>query len=592
MSIPTVSENVRDGGLNQSEPASLLPIVIGPSSIGDAGVFGLFGSVNDLKDTYGEGVGVEQAGSLFQAAKPIGFVKAAASVAAAVGTVTGEFTEDGTAGSVTHDPDTGAGPLITVDPDGAVRSFASIVITITTGGALETAEFTWNTGSGASAPVVTGEDPYTFAIPNTGVTITFPAGTYVLNDAYTFTVTQGGPVLSVTGTPNYDTLTKVEITKGGALGAANFRYSCDAYDGDKSSERTWSENIIVPAGGTYAVPGMGFNLVFAAGTYFVGDVYSFTTTAAGMNATNLGDAFTPIIASETPWRYAVVATNDGVGDSTAHALLVAALQSQLSALAATSRYRRGIIAAGGGLSSQAAAALSALSATAAERVQVVFGKVRRATLKPLPGFAIPTVPSADVVAQRAAASLLSTDLKRVRSGPLQVVKSFHDENKQPSGLDDIRVTTLRTWDGRRGLIYVTQGRLKSAPGSDFDIWPRGLVMDVACETIHDVLVEAVGRGLRTVTNEVNGQNYPGVLDPKDAGSINDEATDRLVQQLLTPINAEGYPGHIQAVSYVISNTHNYASSGVILGALSLKPLFYARDVVTQVGFVVDLPVAA
>lgn len=64
-----------------------------------------------------------------------------------------------------------------------------IVVTITTGGVLGTAIFSYTVDGGAA---VTGQattpnsgSNFVFIVPGTGVTLTFPAGTYVLNDTFT-----------------------------------------------------------------------------------------------------------------------------------------------------------------------------------------------------------------------------------------------------------------------------------------------------------------------------------------------------------------------------------------------------------------------
>lgn len=586
MAIPSVTENIRDGGLNQTTPASMMAIVIGPADAGTSNDLTLFSDVNSLKDAHGEGVGVEHAASILaRGGRPVGYVRSGASVAGTIARITGVFTEDGTAGTVTQPTTDG-----NVTVDAAALTFGSdIEITIETGGALATMEFSYTidavaSGEGTILSVVSGIHTLI-----DGSIITFSAATYVGSETASWTTTQGGPVVTATGTPNYDTTTRVEILSGGVLGTATFKYSADGYVGDTVSERTYSETLIVPAGGTYAVPGMGFSIVFASGTYFLGDVYTVPTTAAGLNATDLTNAFAGINA-EQPYRYFVVATGDGAGDSTAHALLAVALQSQLDVLANLSIYRRGMVATGGTDSTDAAAAYTAFSAVTGNRLLCMFGKVRRATTKPLSGFAFPVVHSVDPVAARASRSLASTDLKRPLSGSLsEVIKTFHDELASPTGLDDIKVSTLRKWQGRQAAIYITQGRLKSSVGSDFKLWPHGIVLDIGCETAHDKLIDAVGRMLRTRTVNVGGNDYPGVIDPRDAGPLNDGVTAVLAAQLVTPTNAEGTQGHVQEISFRVSDTHNFLSTGVIQAALSIKPFGYADAVVTDVGFVVEIP---
>src|SRR5690606_32076595 len=102
----------------------------------------------------------------------------------------------------------------------------------------------------------------------------------------------------------------------------------------------------------------------------------------------------------------------------------------------------------------------------------------------------------------------------------------------------------------------------------------------------------IGRSFRTVTKTVGGVAYPGVIDPRDAGKVNDQVTNALISQLVTPLNAEGVPGHVQASRFRISDTHNFLSTGVVVATVSIKPIGYVDFVDTQLGFVVELPEVA
>lgn len=587
MAIPAVTENVRSDGLNQSPPVAVLPVVIGR---GDGAVavntFDLYSDANALKDAAGDGMGVLQGVALLAKGGPIGFVRCNASVAAVLNQTRGTFTEVGTAGAVGETP-AGSGPTITVDASGATRS-CEIDVEVETAGTLGTMAFRVRVDGGAyGTPVTSAAAPNnTYTVPDTGVVVTFPAGTYVDETVYDVEITQGGGEIALTGTPNYDVEGRIEIVSDGERGEATFKFALDCYSGDKTSERTYSEVLTIPASGTYAFPGQGVTATFADEDFFAGDVYTFTATAASLNATNLADAFAPLIATEIPWRFCVVATGEGTGDATAHALLATALQAQLASLASLSVYRRGMVATGGDTGAEALAAFSSVSA---DRALCAYGKARVSTVKPLPGYAFPTVPAVSPIAARASESLISTDLKRTRSGALsEVVKLFHDELKNPTGLETIRVSTLRTWRGRGSSAYVTQAFLKSAIDSSFKLWPHGLVVDVACEVAHDELIEAIGRGLRSETRVDGPNTYPGIVDRRDANSIETEVVTRLNSALITPVNAEGVTGHIQAVRFTISNTHNFLQTGVVVASLGVLPLGYVDFVETDVGFILEV----
>lgn len=101
------------------------------------------------------------------------------------------------------------------------------------------------------------------------------------------TQTGGGPVVTLTGTPDNQGELVMEVLTGGALGVSSFRFSLDGGD-------TWSDPIATAA--TYLMPN-GVTLNMAAGTYVVATKYEATHTAPSMTSTNVGDAMDAIIAS-------------------------------------------------------------------------------------------------------------------------------------------------------------------------------------------------------------------------------------------------------------------------------------------------------
>lgn len=397
----------------------------------------------------------------------------------------------------------------------------------------------------------------------------------------------GGSGLALSGEAYVDAHLRVEITKGGALGVAQFRYSFDGYTGDTAAERTYSEVLTVPGGGTYAIPGLGITLTFS-GTLVLNTPYQADVQQGASNATDLAAAMNVLKATNTPWRFVVPVTSKANGDAAAHALLVTALQTHLDGMIALGKHRRGMIAAAHGES--AAAVATAYAAITAIRVLIAFGEVRRATQIPVPGFAFPVTGALDCIAARAASSLLSTDLKRVASGDLEnVVKTFDDEFATPTGLDDIKISTLRTWDTDPG-VYITQAWLKSPAGSDYDYWPKGLIMDVACETAHRALVRKIGVGVRTATRSINGVPFPGTIDDRDAVTIEQDVQRALDAQLKGPNNAEGFAGHVQDVVFEILRTHNVQQTKVVKYRVSIVPFTYIDGVDGELGYVGEVPV--
>jgi hypothetical protein len=580
--IPSVTEEVLDGGLSQVEPSALTPIFFGKSSLGTTNELKFYNQDTALKTARGDGPVVEAAlHALTQGGGPVGVISCDATIAASNGAPQ-------RVGST--------GPAVTYT--GTANLDARFRIKITSGGVRGKAKFVYTCDDFLGA--LDSERTYseelavpsggTFAVPNLGITATFAVQTL------SAVVKSGaGPTVTVTGTPADSYNLIITITTGGALATAVFKWSIDG---------GITETTAVTTAATVALGATGLTANFPAGTYVLNETYTASTVGyvageeyyvdvqcAAWNASDLAECFAAL-AGSVPWRFVVPITSKANGDATAHALLVVALQAQLNTLANSSKYRRGMIAGEhAGVPASAAANLTnaanvitAQASVSAKRCLVAYGSVRRASAKPFSGFAYPVTHAVDCFAARAVGSLVSTDLKRVKSGALAgVSKIFHDEYTAPTGLDTAKISTLRTWEGRSGF-YPTQARLKSDAGSDFKLWPHGILMDIACETAHEAHIEFVGRGFR-LTNT-------GTMDDRDASPWEQEVAVKLLARLMGERNAEGFSGHVSQVFYQIDRTNNVSSSGIILYTVGIRPLGYADFIKGQLGFAVALPAIA
>ncbi len=574
--IPSVTEEVLDGGLGLVEPSALTPIFFGKSSLGTTNELKFYNQDTALKTDRGDGPVVEAAlHALSQGGGPCGVISCDATIAASNGAAQ-------RVGAV--------GPAVAWT--GTATLDARCRVKITQSGVRGKAKFVYTCDDFVGA--LDSERTYseelavpsggTFAVPNLGIIATFAVQT-----TSTVVQTGGGPVVTLTGTPADSYNIIITITTGGAVATAVFKYSLDG---------GITETTAVTTAATVALGASGLTANFAAGTYILAATYTSATVGyvageeyyvdvqcAAWNASDLAECFAAL-AGAVPWRFVVPITSKANGDATAHALLTTALQAQLNTLANSSKYRRGMIAgehAGVPASAaanltNAASVITAQASVSAKRVLVAYGSVRRQSGKPFSGFAFPVTHSVDTFAARAVASLVSTDLKRVKSGALAgVTKIFHDEYTTPTGLDTAKISTVRTWDGRTGF-YPTQARLKSDAGSDFKLWPHGILMDIACETAHEAHIEFVGRGFRLTRL--------GTMDDRDASPWEQEVSGKLIARLMGEPNAEGFLGHVTRVVYQINRSNNVSTSGIILYTVGIRPLGYADFIKGQLGFAI------
>ncbi len=178
MAIPSATLTIQDGQLGLlPQDNSGVQALIGTCSTGTVGEVNTYGTIQAVRTALGVGPLVEAAALVFQyGAGPIICVKATSSTA-------------GAAGSVTH---VGTGTSV-VTVAGASLDVYSVIVLIKTAAAaitsgLGTFQISLDGGLTYGAEValpVAG----TYLIPNTGLTLTFAAGTLVVSDTYSFTAT-------------------------------------------------------------------------------------------------------------------------------------------------------------------------------------------------------------------------------------------------------------------------------------------------------------------------------------------------------------------------------------------------------------------
>lgn len=381
--------------------------------------------------------------------------------------------------------------------------------------------------------------------------------------------TGGGPVVTVGGVPNDKYDAKITIVAGGVLGTATFKYSLD-------SDNTESETITVPGGGAFLIPNTGVTATFVVGTHEAGTTHEFTSTPPMYNASDLSTAFAAILADPTEFAFIVFAGE--AADAASAATLFSAIDGHLTSLENGFRYVRSMMSAGDDTFGNVKTSFAAVES---DRISPVFSTGRLSSAKPFAGWASASVPLVQHAASRAASALISTDLARVLSGAIDGTLSIgHDEFLDPQGLDDARISTFRTLPGRAGF-FITNMRLKSALGSDFRYWQHGRVIDVTCRQTVISQQTLLSKGIRV--------NADGTIDEREAVAIEADINGALEAVLVSPLNAEGNPGHISRTAddpplYTIDRTNDILATEEIKSSVAVRPLGYPKLITTDIGF--------
>lgn len=563
MSLPDVTMTVQDGALGIAPPLPTnAQVKLGVSTLGTVNTLYAFGDAGTLSSTLEAGPMVEAAARvLSDAGGPVYCMPVNPSQAGYTGTVTQAGTGTGTVSA-------------------SLAPHKSVLITITTAGAINTMAFTWKVGTGAtSAPVVTsGGGTYTFLVPGTFTTLSFAPGTYVLSSTYTIatdgTITRGGSAINTvtqasSALDSYSVV--VTITTAGALGAGAFKYSVDGGN-------TQSGAITIPSGGTYAIPSTGVVLTFS-GTFVATDTYSFYATPPGYTTSDVTAAVTALLLLTTQWFMVHL-----VG-TPASASAAATMASTLDTLmtSAETGYRFGfammdtpttgsIITSGSAAIADTADTDSTVSAAftsfTSKRVAVCAGDEDLVSV--LTG-RIHRRNASWATAARASLVPPSEHLGRVGRGALPgVVKLYRDEQATPL-LDAARFVTHRTIVGIAGF-YVTRGLTMALATSDFHTIQNRRVLDLACVVARQGLLTYVNASVRV-------SKSTGYILEQDAKSIEADVGSRMQAALVNTT-----PPYASGASIVLSRTQNILSTATEPVTVRVIPVGYLESLQVNIGF--------
>lgn len=180
----SLTQNILDPGLGSGGAAASTFLFLGTASAGTVNTLYSFSRKSTVVSTLGQGTLPEAiCTTLDIAGGPVYGMRVTGSVA-------------GTTGAVTQ---SGGGPVVTAA--GAANDAYQAIVTVRLGGALGVGKFSYSLDNGETESetlVIPAGGSY--LIPNTGVTLTFPAGTYVVDETYSFDTT--APYYSTTDIAN------------------------------------------------------------------------------------------------------------------------------------------------------------------------------------------------------------------------------------------------------------------------------------------------------------------------------------------------------------------------------------------------------
>ncbi len=380
------------------------------------------------------------------------------------------------------------------------------------------------------------------------------------------TVTRVGtgpdPGASRTGTPLDDYEVQVRIVTGGAVGTATFRVSFDG--GDNFSE----EYVTAASVATWAAE-TGLTLTFAAGTYVANDLYTWSSIGPKFSSSDLATALDNLNASAYAFQWVhVCGTVGGADDATKvsnFAALAAAVDTKLTAWATSYRFAFAVLQVP--TVADSALNVSAVTNFSSSRQMWVAGDVEM----------VSAVTSRSIrrnASLAVCARMASVDLQRSpacpEDGTLRGIVSLYRDERVTPGLDNLRITTLRTFDNAFAGYYVTNGRMMATAGSDYAFVQARRVMDRAGSVARQALIPLINADL-FVSSET------GFINERDAAAIDARVQRTLETDLVAP-------GRASAVRVQTKRDDNILSTQTLRVLLRVIPKSYARFITLDLGF--------
>lgn len=578
MSLPGIRTTRTDGNLGLVREAPDKMLVIGPSSSGTLNAIVSAAQPSSLVSSCGVGRGVTAACHVLDVAGgTVDFMRCAASVAASNTAVTGS----------------GVAPAVTIA--GTATERFDGILRVTKSGIPGVARFDFSLDGGETyGSVRTIPTGLTFLFPSSGITATFTKISVPVR-----TGGSSGPAVTFTGTPldDYDII--IEITTGGAVATAVFKWS-------KDGGATYTTGVTTAS--TVVLTGTGVTANFAAGTYVVaekysvttgynaGDTYTFTCTPATFNSADLDAVRTALLDLNTRWKGIIWAGRPA--DAAAAAVLAATIGGHMDDLADQARDARALVDCGGDVPASIASVQSAFDAVGEGRLSAFYGDTRLRVANPIEGWRNPWLPALVRGGGSVAAMSRGSNIGWVGKGSAQgpgrptggllskVSAVSFDENKEGEQLHDHRIVATRTYDGDSdGKFYFTNGLLLSPLGSDFRYLHWGLGFDLLCQTVNDALRPYVNASLPALTDGT------GRIDPVRASQINGEVNAAIKKAVLDPLTEQG-KGYFSAASFAIDLTYDILTNQKLRGSFRAVPLANTEDVELTGGLTTDLTAEA
>lgn len=420
-----------------------------------------------------------------------------------------------------------------------------------------------------------------YALPETGNPVVLVKATGTTAAAYGTVVTTGAgssvPTADAIVLPFDDYKVRITFVAGGTVGITGITYKYSLDDGTTSSpEQSLGTATFIQ------IPNAGVKINLAAGTILAAETIAVTATGPKATNADLVTALEALRITRSPFEMVLF---HGVADATT----VSNLDTWLNALALTGRFKTAVCTArprltdGTETEAQYKTYLQGLFSSSSSLSVVVCADVGDVS-SPIPGRSTTAIVQARPVGWAVAARAMKIPLGRdpAFGGPVSQFKitdargnpSHHDEYFYP-GLDDLRLTTLRSFDQQEGS-FITNANIISPAGSDYVYLQHARTMNRACEIGYSILSAQLSRGVqKNPTPGPQGQRY---IAEGEALRIEAVANDAIRAELA---------GQVDDIRFKVSRTDNIASNAGanVTGTIESVSLAYIKRFTVTAGFV-------
>ena len=380
--------------------------------------------------------------------------------------------------------------------------------------------------------------------------------------------------IKATSAPLFDAEVKVVIVRGGTRGTAGITYKYSLDGG-----RTYSTTQALGTATDMVLSGTGIIFALGAGTLVAGDNWSCSAIGPQPTSEGIETSLDALKNSAARWGLvhivgnidedfvdvadAAMASMAGIGKPRAWvgSIIMPTLDNDL-----TTQTEK----------SYAETTASTLSADVriTKHGTICAGAVR---FRSSVNGSKKRFPVAYLLGARQASVAEHVNVADVNLGPLPGGATLTDDNGNPEshdesinpGLDDLGFAVLRTWEGLTG-VYVNRPLLCSPEGSDFQLMPHRLVMNLAHETLRAFF-------LRRLNAPIQVDATTGYILESTALEIESGATAALRAVL-------GAAPKASAWQVAVSRTDNLLSTRTMNVTARIVPLAYPETIELDLGF--------